>query len=141
MRSATASLSPISTAPKGLARIDALFLAHLAPTGLADQLAAARRDPDGLEPKAESELLIALGPHLEDFLARLFGIETEAAALARSHNALAPIFACKRLFVQRRALKAVKPDELAGIDADALLAELGLVERGAVRRARLRRRK
>ncbi len=112
--------------PEGLARIDALFLAHLAPTGLADRLSAARREPDGLEPKAESELLIALGPQLDDFLTRLFGIEAEAAALAKSHNALAPIFACKRLFVQRRALKAVKPDELAGIDADVLLAELGL---------------
>jgi len=112
--------------PAGLARIDALFLAHLGEGELKHRLVAARAHPGALEAKAESELLLAVGPHLEDFLVGLFGIKTEAAALAEQHNVLAPVFACKRLFVQRRALKAVKPDELGSIDADGLLAELGL---------------
>ncbi|MGQ0654624.1 MAG: FAD-dependent oxidoreductase, partial [Betaproteobacteria bacterium] len=64
-----------------------------------------------LSGKAESELLIALSPHLEDFIARLFRIEAEAAALAERHNELAPLYSVKRLFVQRRALHKVKPQD------------------------------
>jgi NADPH-dependent glutamate synthase beta subunit-like oxidoreductase/NAD(P)H-flavin reductase len=108
--------------PAGLGRIDRLFGEHLASAdaALADQLAAARRAPEGLEAKAESALLIALGPHLEDFIAGLFGIRAEVAALAQRHHELAPLYACKRLFVQRRAQRAHKPEEAAGFDAAAL---------------------
>ena len=48
---------------------------------------------------------------LEDFLARLFGIESEAQALAARHNELAPLYSVKRLFVQRRAVHKVKPED------------------------------
>ncbi len=61
--------------------------------------------------KEESDLLVALAPHVEDFLAKLFGIEAEARALAERHNELAPIYSVKRLFVQRRALHKVKPED------------------------------
>ena len=57
----------------------------------------------------ESELLIALAPHVEDFIAQLFGIEAEAQALAERHHELAPLYSVKRQFVQRRALHKVKP--------------------------------
>jgi hypothetical protein len=62
---------------EGAARIDEHFAAHLreADTALASRLEAARARPETLSRKDESELLIAIGPHLEDFLARLFGIE------------------------------------------------------------------
>ena len=43
---------------------------------------------------------------------KLFGIEAEARALAERHNALAPLWSVKRLFVQRRAMHKVKPEEL-----------------------------
>jgi NADPH-dependent glutamate synthase beta subunit-like oxidoreductase/NAD(P)H-flavin reductase len=111
--------------PEGLARIDRLFLDGL-DADLKARLEAARANPAALQPKAESELLLAVGPHLDDFLAKLFGIEREARALAERHNRLAPLFACKRLFVQRRALKGAKADDLASLDADALLEDLGL---------------
>src|SRR5207244_12582921 len=81
---------------------------------LADRLAAARANP--LAAGAESELLIALAPHVEDFIAQLFGIEGEAQALAERHNELAPLYAIKRQFVQRRALHKVKPAELQQFD-------------------------
>ncbi|MFZ5789533.1 MAG: FAD-dependent oxidoreductase [Pseudomonadota bacterium] len=110
--------------PAGLARLDGLFLDSLEPE-LKARLEAARANPSALASKAESELLLALAPHLDDFLAELFGIEREARALAERHNRLAPLFACKRLFVQRRALKGAKPEELASLDADALLKDLG----------------
>src|SRR5438876_10831481 len=68
---------------EGAARIDGLFAAHLAAAdaALADRLRLARADPHALDRKAESELLIAIGPHLEDFVAMLFGVEPEVRAL------------------------------------------------------------
>src|SRR5690242_11387531 len=100
----------------GLIKVDAAFLAFLgeADRTLADRLNAARaKAPSGL---AESQLLIALAPHVEDFVARLFRIEREARALAERHNELAPLYAVKRQFVQRRALHKVKPADLEGFE-------------------------
>ncbi len=110
----------------GLARLDAAFLAFVAQSDapLAKRLAAARAQPDALAPKAESDLLIALAPQLEDFLARLFGIEAEAQALAARHHNFAPLYSVKRLFVQRRALREVKPEEAATLDGAAAEKEL-----------------
>ena len=108
----------------GLIKVDAAFLAFLgdAERAAADRLNAARANPpSGL---AESELLIALAPHVEDFLAKLFGIEHEARALAERHNELAPLYAVKRQFVQRRALHKVKPADLASFDPQAAAREL-----------------
>jgi NADPH-dependent glutamate synthase beta subunit-like oxidoreductase/NAD(P)H-flavin reductase len=95
----------------GLARLDGAFLHFLAEADarLRERLLAARANPP--QAKEESELLIALAPHLEDFLARLFGIEAEAQALAAQHHQLAPLYSVKRLFVQRRALHKVKPED------------------------------
>ena len=106
----------------GLIRLDRLFLAHLAAddAALHARLLAARAAPDALAAKDESELLIALGPPLEDFVAELFGIEAELAALVQETRALDPIHACKRLFVQRQAVK--KYADPAGFDGPALRA-------------------
>jgi NADPH-dependent glutamate synthase beta subunit-like oxidoreductase/NAD(P)H-flavin reductase len=96
---------------EGLLRVDAAFLGFLdeADAALREKLVLARKAaPPG---KGESDLLVALAPHVEDFLARLFGIEAEARALAERHNELAPLYSVKRLFVQRRALHKVKPED------------------------------
>ncbi len=105
-----------------LARLDAAFLRELSATdaALAERLAAARADPDALGRRAESDLLIAVGPHLEDFLARLFGIEAQMAALAARHHALAPLYAVKRQFVQRKAMNTHKAEAAASFDSAAL---------------------
>ena len=110
----------------GLVRLDRAFVAHLAAAdvGLHDRLMAARRDPDGIGHEAESELVVELAPHVEDFFGHLFGIAGEVRALQARHHALAPIYSVKRLFVQRRAVKAVKEDEAAAIDGPALACEL-----------------
>ncbi len=104
----------------GLARLDTQFLDFVAASDLAlrDALLAARAALDLLAPKAESELLIALAPQLEDFIAQLFGIEEDARALAEQHHELAPIFSVKRLFVQRQALSKFKPEDVEGLDAE-----------------------
>jgi len=106
----------------GLLRLDQCFLEHLtaAEPSLAERLQAARRAPEALERKAEAELLIAVGPYLEDFLAELFGIAGEAQALAVQHHELAPIFAVKRQFVQRKAVNTYKTETAATFDGAAL---------------------
>ena len=103
---------------EGALRLDVLFVAHLgeAAPQLADALSAARSDPDRLTRLQESELLIALAPHLEDFIAELFGIEREVRTLAAHHHQLAPLHSVKRGFVQRRAMNRIKPEEAAAID-------------------------
>src|SRR5438105_2080928 len=107
---------------EGLIRIDRAFLGFLGETdaALCERLLAARAAPPANEP----ELLIALAPHVEDFVARLFGIEREAQALAEKHDELAPLYSVKRQFVQRRALHKVKPGELEGFDAKAVEKDL-----------------
>ncbi|HYC14181.1 MAG TPA: FAD-dependent oxidoreductase [Stellaceae bacterium] len=96
---------------EGLLRVDAAFLAFLgeADRALHEKLLLSRRTPPS--GKAESDLLVAIAPHAEDFLAKLFGIEAEVRALEARHNELAPLYSVKRLFVQRRALHKVKPEE------------------------------
>ncbi len=106
---------------EGLARLDAKFRACL-PGELAQHLEAGRKAPP--TGKDESALLIELAPHVEDFIGELFGIRGELQALAATHHELAPIFTCKRLFVQRQALKAHKPEAAEGFDGAALQAEL-----------------
>src|SRR6266498_2057083 len=109
----------------GLVRLDAAFLDHLgaAESALRPQLEAARATAS-LEPKAESALILEIAPHLDDFLAELFGIQAEFRALAARHHELAPLYAIKRQFVQRRAANRIKPDEAAKVDGPALEAGL-----------------
>jgi NADPH-dependent glutamate synthase beta subunit-like oxidoreductase/NAD(P)H-flavin reductase len=110
---------------EGLVDLDKRFLAALAAAD-ADayaRLLAARAAPDGLDAKAEGELLVTLGPHLEGFVAGLFGIEDEVAAIAAETARLDPIHACKRLFVQRQAVK--KYPDPSGFDGEVLEAALG----------------
>src|SRR5438445_12374318 len=95
---------------EGLIRLDQAFLRvlHESDSALHERLLAARNTPEKLTAKEESDLLVALAPHVEDFLPQLFGIEAQARALAEKHNELAPLYSVKRQFVQRRALHKVK---------------------------------
>ena len=110
----------------GLERIDALFCEHLRTIDREAhaRLEAARRDPDSLDAKQESELLLAVAAPLEDFLAELFGIQDAVRDLAAEHDRLAPLYTVKRQFVQRQAAKKVKPEAAEALDGDALAAKL-----------------
>src|SRR6185312_1795933 len=83
-------------------------------------LAEARSDPASLAALAESELLIALAPHVEDFVAELFGIREEVHALEARHHELAPLFVVRRQFVQRKAVNAFKGAAAEALDGIAL---------------------
>jgi NADPH-dependent glutamate synthase beta subunit-like oxidoreductase/NAD(P)H-flavin reductase len=118
---------------EGLAKLDGHFLGALAAADPArhGRLVAARASPDALDAKAESQLLLDLAPQLERFLAGLFGIADEVAALARRHAELAPLYAVKRQFVQRRAGTRIKPAEAEALDGAALERELARLFGGA----------
>ena len=111
---------------EGLVRLDAAFLDRLQATesGLHARLMEARRNPDAANERERSELMIALAPHIEDFLAELFGITKEVEALELQHNALAPFFAFKRKFIQKRAISGVNKEQAEAIDGPGLAREL-----------------
>src|SRR5438477_10806517 len=110
----------------GLVRLDRVFVAHLAAgdATLHERLMTGRADPDALDHKTESDLLVDLAPHLEDFLGDLFGIAGEVRALQARHDKLAPLYSVKRLFVQRRAVKEIKEPDAARLNGHKLGQEL-----------------
>ncbi len=107
----------------GLVRLDRLFVERLAATpDLHARLLAARAAPDALDAKAEGDLVVALGPAVDDFVAELFAIRADVDEIAAETLRLDPVHACKRLFVQRQAVK--KYPDVAGFDGAALRAAL-----------------
>jgi hypothetical protein len=111
---------------EGLVRLDAAFCQGLraADAGLLTRMLEARQDPSALTRKQQSELMIAIAPHLEDFIGELFGIAAEVRALQAKHDALAPLYALKRKFVQKKAISGMTAEKAALIHGGALGAEL-----------------
>ncbi|MFT4327586.1 MAG: FAD-dependent oxidoreductase, partial [Wolbachia pipientis] len=70
----------------------------------------------------DSQLIIDLSYLLDEFIAKLFNIEKEIEELRKKHNDFAVIYKCKRLFVQRYALK--KYTDIANIDIDHVTSRL-----------------
>jgi NADPH-dependent glutamate synthase beta subunit-like oxidoreductase/NAD(P)H-flavin reductase len=99
---------------EGLARLDGRFLESLRgrEPALAGRLIAYRNGAT-LTALETSELLLAAAPHLEDFLAQLFGIDRELAASRAATLSHDPVFAFKKQLVQRRARRRLaKKEEL-----------------------------
>jgi hypothetical protein len=106
----------------GLLRLDQVFLKELQQVDaiVHDRLITARASAEPLATKEESALLLAIAPHLDDFIGQLFGIATDVADLSAQHHKLAPLYSVKRLFVQRKAMHKYKPDAAAGIDGEVV---------------------
>ncbi len=109
---------------EGMIALDKLFLAQVAAQdpALHESLLAARAAPDALDAKAESHLITTLGPIVDSFVAGLFGIHDALDEVVAQTKHLDPIHACKRLFVQRQAVK--KYAGPSGFDGAALRSEL-----------------
>ena len=129
---------------QGLVRVDAVFCHNLqaAEPALFQKLIEARKDPGALARKQQSELIIAIAPHLEDFIGELFGIPAEVRALQAKHDALAPLYALKRKFIQKKAISGMTAEKAAAITADGSGGGAGSAVRRAAdgtefRRARL----
>lgn len=105
---------------EGLGVLDALFLQDLEQQNPERhcQLLAYRAG-QVLEPKDESYFLIALAPHVENFIANLFSIEIFVAALRVRTLSHDPIFAFQEFFVKRQAKRALSQSD-AQLDFDSL---------------------
>ena len=66
----------------------------------------------GLERRVESKILTDAAPHLSHFVARLFRITVERGELEQEITVQNPVWRYK-FFVQRRAAKKFKPEQLA----------------------------
>ena len=69
----------------------------------------------GYERKVESKILTDSAPYLSDFIARLFRINRERSALEQDILVQNPVWKFK-FFVQRRAIKKYKADQLAELN-------------------------
>lgn len=99
-----------------LEKLDGIFLSFLAErsSDLAHRLINARHSsPTKIE---ESALLLDLAPYVEDFLGTFFSIELEIQSLQDHSFHLAPLYRCKRLFVQRQAAKAFSKEDAQNFD-------------------------
>jgi NADPH-dependent glutamate synthase beta subunit-like oxidoreductase/NAD(P)H-flavin reductase len=110
----------------GIIKLDGIFLDYLrnSSADLHDRIVAARENPPAAHTLSGSLLIIEAAPYLEDFIGELFGIEAELSALQAKHHALAPLFAIKRKFVQRKALTGFTPESAADIDGFKTGSEL-----------------
>ena len=110
----------------GLVRLDGCFVEFLKRRNadLHNRLMAGRAAPERVADKDYSDLIVELAVELDDFIAVLFGVAREVEALRERHDALAPLYAVKRLFVQRRAAKKYGPDQAASFDGQALRGQL-----------------
>jgi NADPH-dependent glutamate synthase beta subunit-like oxidoreductase/NAD(P)H-flavin reductase len=84
-----------------------------------------RLTPSALGPVARSNLVVAMGPYVSRFLARLFSVGPEAEMMAAQTRAYDDLFRFKIDFVRRRALPLLK----AGTPVLASAGDHGFVDR------------
>ena len=113
---------------EGLVRIDAAFADHLrsADAELFNRSDGSARSNFGTAPrKQQSELMVDLAPHVEDFHRGSFlDLRGEVRALQARHDALAPVYALKRRFIQKKAISGVTPEKASAINGQAVAKEL-----------------
>lgn len=86
----------------GLIKLDQVFLHYIKSHNedLFSSLTVARKEKVG-----DSQLIIDLSYLLDEFVAKLFNVEREVGQLKKKHGDFAIVYKCKRLFVQRYALR------------------------------------
>lgn len=82
-----------------------------------------RQASEPLSPLEESELLLALAPHLEDFLAQLFGIENELTVSRKAVLSHDVVLAFKKEWVLRRGRRYRQPIDRSFSALDCWLSE------------------
>lgn len=95
-----------------LEKLDGIFLSFLkeGSSDLAERLKNARQTKPN--PTEESALLLDLAPFVEDFIGNFFSLEREIQSLQDRTFHLAPLYRCKRLFIQRQAAKAFTKEDV-----------------------------
>lgn len=110
--------------PSALEKLDGIFLSFLKECSpdLINRLRKARQSVP--IPREESALLLDLAPYVEDFIGTFFSIEQEIQSLQNLAFHLAPLYRCKRLFVQRQAAKVFSKEEAQRFDGPHLQQEI-----------------
>src|SRR5579884_633713 len=111
---------------EGLVRVDQAFVDYLkaADVALYNRLMEARSGAVSLARKQQSDLILELAPHLEDFLGDLFGIQAEIRTLQERQNELAAMYTVKRKFIHKKALTGMNEDKSAALDGASLRGDL-----------------
>src|SRR5579884_4072054 len=106
---------------EGLVRVDRAFLDYLkaADIALFNRLMEARAGAAPQGRKEQSDLILQVAPHLEDFLADLFGIQKEIRELQIRQSVLAAMYTVKRKFIHKKALTGMNEEKAAAIDGPA----------------------
>lgn len=94
----------------GLKKLDGSFIEYLDQKNLDMESMLLNFRKEKKQGKELSEDIILLAPFVEEFIGELFGIEEELGDLKGKHDALANIQKCKRLFVQRQAVRDHKSE-------------------------------
>jgi NADPH-dependent glutamate synthase beta subunit-like oxidoreductase/NAD(P)H-flavin reductase len=108
---------------ESLLKLDELFITSL-PKDLADGIKIARLNHCSITSTEHSELIIQLAPYLDDFLGTLFDIKQEITTLSWQHNELAMLYQCKRLFVQRQAVKKYNREQVAALNYNKIKQDI-----------------
>ncbi len=124
----TVPLPPLlQLAQQGAEACDQAFLAWLAGqqdgAALLQALQAGRDHPEALTSLQESELLLAIAPHLDAWLVEQLAAQADDAALKAHIAAFHPIALVRRQFVQRRAVPRHQANA-AAFDGGELAATL-----------------
>ena len=107
--------------PEGLQEIDKAFLKFLKDAScVLYEAYESLRFGKKVNFQEESKFLLELAPFVENFLAKIFSIEEEVFDLQKSLSNLAPLFQCRRLFIQRRALKKYSAEGSKDFDGATL---------------------
>lgn len=103
-----------------LESLDKVFLSFLEESSpdLTNRLRHAREFT--LPTTEESALLLDIAPYIEDFIGSFFSIEEEIQSLQNQTFHLAPLYRCKRLFVQRQAAKTFSKEEALAFNGSHL---------------------
>jgi NADPH-dependent glutamate synthase beta subunit-like oxidoreductase/NAD(P)H-flavin reductase len=109
----------------GLLRLDDIFRDRLksADPALHGRLLEARSHWEA-DRKAESDLILALAPRLEEFITALFGIDSEVQDLRGQQSKCEDFYTVKRKFIHKRALTGMNAELAAAIDGAFLEREL-----------------
>lgn len=101
---------------QGLKKIDQLFLNFLKEKDntLWSELKESRNVGQAyIGQKPYSDLIVNIAPYLEQFIAKLFSLEKKIASLTEAALKFAEIAKCKRLFVQRQAIRKYQNYDLS----------------------------
>lgn len=110
-----------------LEKLDGLFLSALeeSSSDLAERLKNARQARP--HPTEESALLLDLAPFVEDFIGTFFSIEKCIQSLQDRTFHFAPLYRCKRLFVQRQAAKAFTKEDVQHFNGPHLQQKIAVL--------------